>query len=104
MTEKRTSGVVAFIPPTLGPENMRKAELHISALSEDEYKAYTAHFKEIRFVDPGEIYKEWDDATDDLLNISVRDARLWLRGKFGTLSIEVNEKVYYLLFIPFSFC
>lgn len=63
----------------------RPLELHVSALSEPEYNAYTCILRDIV---PG---GEWETA-----DIPVGEAKGWIRGKYGVDAILLDQVRRYM--------
>lgn len=64
----------------------RSLKLHVSALNDAEYNLYTTSFRDLVDVD-GPIRGHLDDSQYDLLTISVREARAWLRGRYSDIPL-----------------
>lgn len=65
---------------------MRRLTLHASALNDAEYDLYTRSLGDLvesdDYADPN---RSFDDAYFDHLNVGVREARAWLRGRYSHL-------------------
>jgi len=78
---------------------MRRLALHASALSDAEYELYTAILRDIALADD-DTQTGSGGATDDAyfenLNIGVREARAWLRGRYSHLSAFTIDQVCFI--------
>ncbi|KAE9409290.1 hypothetical protein BT96DRAFT_1012867 [Gymnopus androsaceus JB14] len=67
----------------------RRLDLHVSALSDTEYKLYTSSLLDITSEDG----KTRDDAYLENLSLSVREARAWLRGRYSHLPATTLDNI-----------
>ncbi|KIM40807.1 hypothetical protein M413DRAFT_446178 [Hebeloma cylindrosporum] len=75
---------------------MRRLALHASALSDAEYDLYTTILRDIALADddnPAGSNGGADDAHFENMNIGVREARAWLRGRYSHLSASTIDKI-----------
>ena len=78
---------------------MRRLALHASALSDAEYDLYTTILRDIALADDdNQIGSKGapDDTHFENMNIGVREARAWLRGRYSHLPASTIDKVHFL--------
>ena len=78
---------------------MRRLALHASALSDAEYELYTTILRDIALTDDDNQMGNngaADDTYFENLNIGVREARAWLRGRYSHLPASTIDKVSFL--------
>lgn len=73
---------------------MRSLTLHASALNDAEYDLYTSSLRDL--VDNEDTPNDslsFDDARYEQLQISVREARAWLRGRYNDLPVQQIDTI-----------
>ena len=76
---------------------MRRLALHASALSDAEYDLYTTILRDIALADDDNQTGSRgapDDTHFENMNIGVREARAWLRGRYSHLQASTIDKVH----------
>ena len=72
----------------------RPLTLHVSALSEEEYRSFTSSFYDLLGDDA-----HLDDDAFNRETVSLREARAWLRGRYQDMQVahvdEVSSVVYF---------
>jgi hypothetical protein len=66
---------------------MRPLTLHASALSDAEYDAYTANFRDLVDDDDSLATETRSDAYYEQATLGVREVRAWLRGRYPQLAV-----------------
>ena len=84
------------IHPAFSFSTMRRLALHASALSDTEYDLYTAILRDIALADDDRSNGAPDDPHFENMNIGVREARAWLRGRYSHLPASTIDKVHFL--------
>ena len=78
---------------------MRRLALHTSALSDAEYELYTSSLKDLALSEDdggAASQRREDDKPDEeleQLRMGVREARAWLRGRYGGVGAGVIDSV-----------
>ncbi|KAF4615789.1 hypothetical protein D9613_012356 [Agrocybe pediades] len=81
---------------------MRRLALHASALSDEEYDLYTSSLRDIALADDDEVSRSSgkvnggntdDDGYLENMNIGVREARAWLRGRYSHISASIIDSI-----------
>jgi len=73
----------------MGP---RPLVLHLSALSDAEYKLFTESLADITDDDAGRRHSR-SDADYEQVSVGVREVRAWLRGRYPNVSSAIIEEV-----------
>ena len=83
-----SNAVISFL---VAPVPMRQLSLHVSALTDLEYSAYTEALHDLIADD--------QPPSDDYQNVSVgvREVRAWLRGRYASMSLADVDAVRSLL-------
>ena len=72
---------------------MRRLTLHTSALNDAEYDLYTSSLDDLAESTTDDPKKSADDAYYEHLNVGVREARAWLRGRYSHISVSEIDSV-----------
>ena len=72
---------------------MRRLTLHTSALNDAEYDLYTSSLDDLAESTTDDPKKPADDAYYEHLNVGVREARAWLRGRYSHISVSEIDSV-----------
>ncbi|OCH86406.1 hypothetical protein OBBRIDRAFT_797204 [Obba rivulosa] len=71
---------------------MRPLTLHVSALNDAEYALYISSIRDIAILDDDPKAPASDAYYEDL-NIGVREARAWLRGRYASLNAGIIDSI-----------
>lgn len=85
--------------PAFSFSTMRRLALHASALSDAEYDLYTTILRDITLADDDHQRGDSgapDDTHFEDMNIGVREARAWLRGRYSHLPASTIDKARFL--------
>jgi hypothetical protein len=79
--------------------NMRRLNLHASALNDAEYSLYTVSLDDLAesHATDDDDSKSHDDAYYDRLTVGLREARAWFRGRYSNVPVSDIDSVCLLL-------
>lgn len=78
---------------------MRPLNLHISALSNNEYELYTQTLEEIALLDGTQTQQgDESDSRWEQTSVGVRNVRAWIRGRYPCITIVDLDSVR--LYVP----
>lgn len=72
---------------------MRRLTLHTSALNDAEFDLYTSSLDDLVESPTDGPNKSMDDAYYEHLNVGIREARAWLRGRYSHISLSEIDSV-----------
>lgn len=76
---------------------MRPLTLHSSALNDAEYAVYIACLRDLAEDEPN---MQASDAFCENMNVGVREARAWLRGRYSSLAPGMIDSVRLFMNVP----